>query len=67
MTKLKIISMLWSAVYDLKLYISGSGKKTLDEIEAELDGIELYCRPYADTDDAQVGGRNPMNQPRARP
>lgn len=49
--KLRIIAKLWSAVYDLLLYINGNSSKSLDEIHEELDVIEMMCRPYADTDD----------------
>lgn len=48
MTKLRIISRLWS---DLRLYIRGQSSKTLEQIEDELDITEYYCRPYADVDD----------------
>lgn len=51
MTKLKLISRLWSHITDLRLLISGQGKKTLAQIEDELDLTEYYCRPYADVDD----------------
>lgn len=47
MTKLRIISRLWS----LRLYIRGQSSKTLEQIEDELDITEYYCRPYADVDD----------------
>lgn len=49
--KLRIIAKLWSAIYDLLLYIDGNSSKSLDEIHEELDVIEMMCRPYADTDD----------------
>lgn len=49
--KLRIIAKLWSAVYDLLLYIDGNSSKSLEEIHEELDVIEMMCRPYADTDD----------------
>ena len=51
MTKLKIISRLWSHITDLRLLIRGYGSKTLEDIEKELDLTEYYCRPYADADD----------------
>ena len=51
MTKLRIISRLWSHITDLRLYIRGQSSKTLEQIEAEMDVTEYYCRPYADTDD----------------
>lgn len=54
MTKLQIIRMLWSAVYDLLLYIQkGRSYKPLDEIQDNLDLIEVACRKYADTDDEE--------------
>ena len=51
MSKLKIIARLWSHIADLQLYISGNRKKSLEQIEKELDLTEMYCRPYADADD----------------
>ena len=51
MTMLKIISRLWSHITDLRLYINGNRKKSLEQIEMELDITEMYCRPYADADD----------------
>lgn len=51
MTKLRIISRLWSHITDLQLYIRGQSSKTLEQIEDELDITEYYCRPYADVDD----------------
>lgn len=53
MTKLKIISRLWSAIYDLKMLVNGTGKKSMDDIDKELDIIEMHCRRYADTDDVE--------------
>ena len=51
MTKLSIISRLWSHITDLSLLIRGQGNKTLSQIEEELDLTEYYCRPSADADD----------------
>lgn len=51
MTKIEIISRLWSHITDLMLYIKGTGSKTLEQIETEMDVTEFYCRPYADADD----------------
>lgn len=56
MTKLKIISRLWSHVTDLRLLLRGDGAKTLEQIEEELDVTELHCRRYADTDDVEEYG-----------
>lgn len=54
MTKLQIIRRLWSAIYDLLLYIRhDSGRKPLDEIEDNLDLLERACRIYDDTDDTE--------------
>lgn len=46
MTKLQIISRLWSVIYDIKLKA-----KSQDEIDRELDVLEYECRKYADTED----------------
>nr|UVY00980.1 MAG: hypothetical protein [Bacteriophage sp.]UVY54134.1 MAG: hypothetical protein [Bacteriophage sp.]UWD61589.1 MAG: hypothetical protein [Bacteriophage sp.] len=46
MTKLQIISRLWSVIYDIKLKT-----KSQDEIDRELDVLEYECRKYADTED----------------
>lgn len=54
MTKLRIIARLWSHIYDLLFLAKGCGSKTLEEIEAELDVTEYYCRPYADADDDEI-------------
>ncbi|WP_291597909.1 phage holin family protein [Blautia sp. LMAG:75] len=51
MTKLSIITRLWSHITDLRLLIRGQGNKTLSQIEEELDLTEYYRRPYADADD----------------
>ena len=51
MSKLKIIARLWSHITDLQLYIAGNRKKSLEQIEKELDVTEMYCRPYVDADD----------------
>ena len=51
--KLKIIAKLWSAVYDLLLYIDGKTNKNLSQIHNDLDIIEAMCRPYADTGDVE--------------
>ena len=53
MTKLRIISRLWSSIYDLLLLAKGTPVKTLDEIEKDLDLIEYHCRPYAEEDDPE--------------
>lgn len=46
MTKLQIISKLWSAIYDMKL-----GNKSQEEIDQKLDILENECRKYADIED----------------
>lgn len=48
MTKLQIISKLWSAIYDLIFLIKGTPTKSLEEIEADLDVIEYACREHAE-------------------
>ena len=54
MTKLQIISRLWSHISDLQLYIRGHTEKTMAEIETELDVTEYACRKYADVDDDEL-------------
>lgn len=55
MTKLQIIRGLWSVIYDLLLYIQGDSKrKSLDEIEDNLDLLERACRKYENTDDNEL-------------
>ena len=44
MTKLQIISRLWSHVTDLRMLIREQSKKTLEEIESELDVKEHRSR-----------------------
>ena len=53
MTKLKIISRLWSHITDLRMLIEGKGSKTLSQIEEEIDVTEYQCRKYADVDDVE--------------
>ena len=50
--ELKIIAKLWSAIYDLLLYIDGSRRKPLDRIREELGTVEKMCEPYAEEEDA---------------
>lgn len=54
MTKLQIISKLWSAIYDLVFPVKGTPTKSLEEIEADLDIVEYACRKYADCDDDEI-------------
>lgn len=51
MTKLQIISKLWSIIYDLLLLIKGSQSKTLEEIEQEMDVVEYHCRKYIEEEE----------------
>ncbi len=51
MTKLQIISKLWSIIYDLLLLIRGSQSKTLEEIEQDMDVVEYHCRKYVEEDE----------------
>ena len=48
MTKLQIISKLWSIIYDMQLAM-----KPREEIGKELDVLEYECRKYVDTDDLE--------------
>lgn len=66
MTKLQIISKLWSSIYDLllreketeeqlkELGITIKHQKPLREIQNDLDLTEIACRPYADTEDEET-------------
>lgn len=47
MTKLRIIYRLWSHITDLRMYINGTGLKTIDQIESEIKITEMHCLPYA--------------------
>lgn len=53
MTKIKIISRLWSHITDMRMLIEGKGNKTLSHIENEIDITEYHCRKYADVDDVE--------------
>lgn len=50
MEMLRIVQKLWSAVYDLKMLIAGTGKKTMEDIDRDLDLIEYQCREYTADD-----------------
>lgn len=54
MTKLQIISKLWSVIYDLVFLVKGTPTKSLEEIEADLDIVEYACRKYVDCDDDEI-------------
>lgn len=54
MTKLQIISKLWSIIFDLLLIIKGESNKTLEQIEKDVDLAEYHCRIYADADDDEL-------------
>jgi hypothetical protein len=54
MTKLQIISKLWSIIFDLILIIKGESDKTLEQIEKDVDLAEYHCRRYTDTDDDEL-------------
>lgn len=41
MTKLQIISKLWSIIFDLALLANGQSNKTLQEIEKDIDLVEF--------------------------
>ncbi len=36
------------------MLLRGITHKTLEQIEAEIDETEYYCRPYVDVDDEEV-------------
>lgn len=36
------------------MFLRGITHKSLEQIEAEIDETEYYCRPYADVDDEEV-------------
>lgn len=48
MTKLQIISKLWSVIYDIRLK-----KKSKEEVDRDLDILEYECRKYDGTDDLE--------------
>lgn len=54
MTKLQIISKLWSIIFDLILIIKGESDKTLEQIEKDVDLAEYHCRKYANVDDDEL-------------
>lgn len=54
MTKLQIISKLWSAIYDLVFLVKGTPTKSLEAIETDLDIVEYACRKYVDCDDDEI-------------
>jgi len=54
MTKLQIISKLWSIIFDLILIIKGESGKILEQIEKDVDLAEYHCRKYADVDDDEL-------------
>ena len=54
MTKLQIISKLWSIIFDLVLLANGQSNKTLQEIEKDIDLVEFNRRKYADVDDDEL-------------
>lgn len=54
MTKLQIISKLWSIIFDLVLLANSQSDKTLQEIEKDIDLVEFNCRKYVDTDDDEL-------------
>lgn len=54
MTKLQIISKLWSIIFDLILIIKGESDKSLEDIEKDIDIAEYNSRRYADTEDDEL-------------
>lgn len=59
MTKLQIISKLWSIIFDLILIIKGESDKTLEQIEKDVDLIEYHCRKYVEADDEELFWEEP--------
>lgn len=51
MTKLQIITRLWSHITDLKLCVYGYGSKTIEQIENELKDTERECEPYIEEEE----------------
>ena len=52
MTKLQVITRLWSHITDLFLLLDGRSAKTRETIEKEIDLTGLYCREYtSDTEE----------------
>lgn len=45
MTKLQIISKLWSIIFDLILIIKGESDKSLEDIEKDIDIAEIQLPP----------------------
>lgn len=43
MSKLRIISRLWSHITDLRLYIKGQSWKSMEQIEREMKLTEQKC------------------------
>lgn len=54
MTERKIISRLWGHIYDLLSAIEGKGKKSINQVNLEIDITEMYYRKYIDTDELEV-------------
>lgn len=48
MTKDRVIARLWSHITDLLIYIKGTGGKSLEDIEKEMDLTEYGCRRFSD-------------------
>jgi hypothetical protein len=58
----KIISKLWSIIYDLLFYIDGNSIKSFEQIHNELDIVEYMCRPYVDYDIYIFGEENEQKE-----
>lgn len=48
MTKLQIIRMLWSIIYDLVLHLKASGLDVPDKVQKKMDAAEAASRPYGE-------------------
>lgn len=44
----RILAKLWSIIYDLMIYIKGSGLQLPDKIQQKIDAAETACIPYAE-------------------
>lgn len=50
MDYIKIISKLWSVIYDMRMYIGGIGNRSIEEIDERIEELDHLCRLYAQED-----------------
>lgn len=62
MTKLQIISKLWSIIFDLILLVKGESRKPLEQIEQDIDIAEYNCRKYVDDELPENIRAEPANE-----